>query len=114
MPNRRVIQCEARGRLDRVMADQYREALDRFVALADGPLLSFNDWERVADYDDAVRGDLTQWAVANRPRFEAVHFLLGSRLVEWGFRVANVALAGFMVATHDRAEFEAQLRAALG
>lgn len=104
----------ARGHLSVAMARRWVDVVD--VEFKRGRVFrTFHDWEGLASYDSAARRVLTTWLLANTKHVASAHFLVTSRIVAMGVSTANLmtTIAGLpMVATTERAAFEAAYRAA--
>ncbi|WP_437971135.1 hypothetical protein WMF04_18400 [Sorangium sp. So ce260] len=87
------------------------EAMLRRV-VEDGPILVFNDWEAMTDYDHSSRTRLTEATISVLHAIEWGHFLLGSKVVAFGVQVANTAIRKLTVHP-SRAVFERALHDAI-
>lgn len=72
---------------------------------AHGEAVAFHDWSGVRSYTSEARRLSTEWMLANRRNFTAVHILVASSFVAMGVQVANLALGGFIRATSQAATF---------
>lgn len=83
---------------------------------ANGEAVAFHDWSGVRSYSSEARRLSTDWMLANRHNFKAVHILVASSFVAMGVQVANLVLGGFIRATSHPTIFAHELdkhRAAL-
>jgi len=78
-----------------------------------GPLLVFHDWEKLGRYSPEARDGLKSWGKIHNDRFEAVHYLLQSKIVMMLISVAALALGRDLFATTDRRAFESTLERSL-
>ncbi len=78
-----------------------------------GPLLIFHDWQDVQRYDPEAKTLLRRWAEHHNDAFEVCHYLLRSKILTMVIAVASLALRRDLVATSERAKFEALLQRSL-
>ena len=78
-----------------------------------GPLLIFHDWQDVQGYDPEAKNLLKSWAKRHSKAFEVCHYLIRSKILTMVIAVASLTLGRDLIATSERAEFEAKIRRSL-
>jgi hypothetical protein len=109
-----LFETRAVGTFEFGFAYAMRQALDDWYALAGHSLRSFNDWERMTNYDLGGREVLTAWVYRHRQAIVGTHFLVGSRLVGLGVKLASLTVGDSFTIYPDRASFGAALDRARG
>ena len=101
-----VFLTRVKGRLDLPGAKAIESAFRRQV-LEEKHHIGFHDWEEMTNYDGPARALLTDVARELLPAVRAAHLLVGSAIVAFGVRAANIVLRRLTVedsrATFDRA-----------
>lgn len=107
-----VLVCRARGHFT-VEHARAMTRLMRPVDAGEDNVALFLDWGLLEGYDTDARKFATEWAIANRRKFQSASVLTRSRFVSMGVSAASalLALVGIpLVSTSHRSEFEQQLR----
>jgi len=78
-----------------------------------GPLVVFHDWQEVQRYAPEARNHLKQWARIHNDAFGVCHYLIRSKILTMVIAVASLALGRDLIATSERAKFEAALQRSL-
>lgn len=110
-PSPGVIITRLRGTADLECLRFYTRRAEREMRF--GPLLVFHDWEGLGRYSPEARDGLKLWGKEHNDAFEAVHYLIRSKIVMMLISVAALALGRDLFATTDRAAFEATLERSL-
>lgn len=77
------------------------------------PLVCFNDWEGMTEYDTATRIHLTNVGLDLRSSSAVFHILAGSKIVVMGLHAAKIFLKDSLIVYHSRGELEQRLRQSL-
>jgi hypothetical protein len=100
------------GCIDIPMATWFLGQCDTWVGTKAGPLFAFHDGEKVTAYEMQGRILFGTWIVRNHNRFRGIHLLVGSKVVQLGVTMSNLALGRVLVAHPTRDTFDRELRAA--
>ncbi len=106
-----VFVTRVKGRLDLAGAVAIESAFRRQV-LEEKIHFGFHDWQEMTNYDGAARALLTESARELLPAVRAVHLLVGSAIVAFGVRAANIILRRLTLEP-SRADFDRALAAAI-
>ena len=106
-PGAGILCSRAAGDLPEDLAPPYLAFLQQ-VTPTTTRLLSFNDFGQVVNYQTTFRLRLTQAYVQIAARTEAIHVLVGSRMVQLGVQAASLVLRS--IVSHGTQEsFDAAL-----
>lgn len=78
-----------------------------------GRLTVFHDWSGMVSYEPDAREELKRWGKQHNRDFDAVHYLVRSKVVAMLLSVAALSLGRDLHATTDRPQFIADLERAL-
>jgi hypothetical protein len=73
--------------------------------------VAFNDYYEMEGYDSPSRIAMTDWTLASRSKFSAIHILVRSKIVSMGVSVANLALGGLLSTYTSPKTFNELIRA---
>lgn len=82
-------------------------------AMASGRLRVFHDWSEMTRYEPGARDALKRWGSEHNADFVRVTYLVDSKVIAMLISVAALTMGRELAATTDRAEFLAELSAAL-
>ncbi len=107
-----LIQTEITGSFGAELATSFLATFDAWHRSGATGLCAFHNWRAMTNYDQSSRVRLTAWTLERRKTFGAIHFILGSTLVEFGVRAANLALGGLLTVHKSLEAFDVALERA--
>ncbi|MCC6874071.1 MAG: hypothetical protein IT378_07160 [Sandaracinaceae bacterium] len=111
-PAPRVVVQKCVGHAPEAIARAMTQRLTSIIANA-SPIVIFDDWQGVTGYDSDGRLALTEWTRRQLSHIEAIHILVGSKLVAMGISVSNLVLGQPSHAYSDRLRFAEELARAI-
>ena len=111
-PGAGVMLFTYRGYMTAAVVPFIERAVDRMLATGVQPDL-FIDLERMTGYDSEYRRAISQWGARMHRRFGEVRVFVRSKLVAMGIAVSNLTAANKLKPTTNRAQFVADIAAAV-
>ena len=110
MPAKGLLVSQVEGALTPRAGEALAAAVRKISVDGTHEYTSYNDWEKMTNYETETRVLLTDSARAGHAR--QIHILIGSNVVSFGVQVADAILGNIHI-YEDRAIFESALRSAI-